>query len=63
MACFTVIIITLLALKFDCAPVTSDRKEPTQPGDLILRDWIVIATCRASCFEKVKIYTYCFKNI
>ena len=48
------IIIAILASSCRAAPVSSDTEgEVNEPKDLVLRDWIVIATCRASCFEEV----------
>ena len=49
-----VLVIAILALGCNCVPTPSTEEERKQPGDLVLRDWIVIATCRASCFEKVR---------
>ena len=44
----------ILASTCRCAPVSSDTEDQVnEPKDLVLRDWIVIATCRASCFEEV----------
>ena len=50
-----VLVCAILALGCNCAPTTSDTEEQRkEPGDLVLRDWIIIATCRASCFEQAR---------
>ena len=68
-----VIIVALLASSRG-APVSHDTEdeEVKELKDLVLRDWIVIATCRASCFEEVRkchssfpllvLFRYLFKN-
>ena len=56
-----VIIVAILASSSQGAPVSEDTKdEVNEPKDLVLRDWIVIATCRASCFEEVRKCHSCF---
>ena len=61
------IIVAILASSCRGAPVSSDTEdEENEPKDLVLRDWIVIATCRASCFEEVSkslnLFNSTFKN-
>ena len=66
------IIVALLASSRG-APVSHDTEDEVKElKDLVLRDWIVIATCRASCFEEVRkchssfpllvLFRYLFKN-
>ena len=55
-----VFVIAILALGSNGVPTPrTEEEERKQPGDLVLRDWIVIATCRASCFEKVRSSNNC----
>ena len=55
------IIVAILASSSQGAPVSDDTEdEVNEPKDLVLRDWIVIATCRASCFEEVRKCHYVF---